>query len=559
MNQLKYTSVFPGKTVLVFVPYEDDEINVAGALIAGLCQEGFRVICAFATNGDRSYLGETRISEALRALKVLGVSEENAIFLGYPDGGLYAERCVLMHGRDRAVEAEGKTETYGMKGKPDFCMSIHGFHRAYTWEGFCEDIRDLLLYYRPESIVGVDFDFHPDHRMCSIALEQVLGELLNREENDWHPRVLKAFAYNTGFESVKDFYEDNLYSTVFNRDGIMNPSWETDNPIYEWEKRLRLPVPEECRVPLLKGNRIFQAAQCHLSQKAMLQAVRIINGDEVFWVRRTDNLLFRGNVTVSSGEGKYLHDFQMISAKDVRPRHSVVMEDCLWTPERSDPAPFCRCDFPVPQHIEAASFYGNPGNTGRILKGKLVFSTGYECEIPPMNAWGQEVAANFPPQDGVEWIEYRIEEMEGDNPGLSEWEVFEQKELPCRMLHILADGNFAYDWFVPSGKPGPEISAYTYGVKESVQWMWDGKRCTLEEIRKHCVHITKVHIIRAEAGDLEDEIRLIPVSFLWKLKRAFSILADKLYLWIEKQRIKPEHHRLHMLKKRQRKMNARKN
>lgn len=551
MNHQNYSSVFPGRKVLVFVPHEDDEINVAGALIAGLCRENFQVICVFAANGDRSYLAETRIGEAVRALKVLGVPKENVIILGYPDGGLDASRCVFMHGRGQVMDVEGRTETYGIEGKPDFCMSLHGFHRPYTWEGFCEDIRDLLLQYRPDSIVGVDFDSHPDHRMCSIALEQVLGELLNRKDNDWHPLVLKAFAYNTGFESVKDFYEDNLLSTRFNREKIMNPLTETDNPVYEWEKRLRLPVPKDCRAPLLKDNLIFRATQCHLSQRAMLKAEQIINGDEVFWVRRTDNLLFRGKVTVSSGEGKYLHDFRMISARDIRPKHNVAMEDCLWVPDQTDSSPFCRCDFSVPQHVESVSLYGDPENHGRILKSRLIFSTGYSCEIPSLRSWGQETVIAFPPQDDVEWVKYQILETEGEQAGLSEWEIFAKKKLPCRVLHILADGNFAYEWHVPYGKPGPVITAYTYGIDEPVQWFWDGVPCLQEELQKRCACITEPHMIRAEAGSLCHEISLIPVSYWWRKKRAVRILADRLYLWVEKQRIKPAHHKLRVLKRKQ--------
>lgn len=50
-----YSNVFKGNDVMVFVPHEDDEINIAGAAIYGLRQEGFRVICVFATNGDRSF------------------------------------------------------------------------------------------------------------------------------------------------------------------------------------------------------------------------------------------------------------------------------------------------------------------------------------------------------------------------------------------------------------------------------------------------------------------------------------------------------------------------
>lgn len=546
-----YGQLFPGRTVLVFVPHEDDEINVAGALMYGLRQEGYRVICAFAANGDRSYLAETRIAEALRSLQTLGVPADDAVFLGYPDGGLDAARCVFMHGRDGVLAVDGRSETYGAEGKQDFCMMRHGHHRLYTWQGFLDDVRELLLHYQPDSIVGVDFDSHPDHRMCSIALETAIGDLMNREGNTWHPLVLKTFAYNTGFESVKDFYADNLRSTVFNRARIMDEALETDNPVFEWERRLRLPVLPACRAPLLWDNVVFQACRAHLSQRAMLRADRIINGDEVFWVRRTDNLIFQGNVTVSSGEGKYLHDFCMICTRDIRPRHNVMMEDCLWIPDAGDSLRSCRCTFKKPQHVEAVSLYGDPGNRGRILKSRLVFSTGYSCEISSLRPWGQETVVAFPPQDHVEWVEYQILETEGAQAGISEWEIFANRKLPCRMLHILADGHFAYEWRVPCGEPGPAITAYTYGINESVRWSWDGEACTLEDIQKKCACITEAHVIRADAEGLCNEISLIPISFWQRKKRTMLIMMDRLYLWLEKQRIKPAHHKLRMLKKKQ--------
>ena len=551
MDTMFYNQIFPGNRVLIFIPHEDDELNIAGALISGLRHDNYRVICVFSTNGDHGYLAETRIKEAMQSLKILGVPAEDIVFLGYPDGGTDAARCVFMNGREKALNEGCRTKTYGMAGKPEFCMSHHGFHRPYTWDGFCEDIRDLLLYYQPDSIVGVDFDSHPDHRMCSIALEQVVGELLNRETNDWHPLVLKAFAYNTGFESVKDFYGENLQSTRFNRERIMDSRLETDNPVYEWNRRLRLPVPSNCRTPLLKDNLIFQAARCHLSQRAMLRADRIINSDEVFWVRRTDNLIFQGNVTVSSGEGKYLHDFCMICTRDIRPRHNVMMEDCLWIPDAGDSLRSCRCTFKKPQHVEAVSLYGDPGNRGRILKSRLVFSTGYSCEISSLRPWGQETVVAFPPQDHVEWVEYQILETEGAQAGISEWEIFANRKLPCRMLHILADGHFAYEWRVPCGEPGPAITAYTYGINESVRWSWDGEACTLEDIQKKCACITEAHVIRADAEGLCNEISLIPISFWQRKKRTMLIMMDRLYLWLEKQRIKPAHHKLRMLKKKQ--------
>lgn len=44
-SSFTYKNVFKGHDVMVFIPHEDDEINVAGATIYGLRQEGFHVIC----------------------------------------------------------------------------------------------------------------------------------------------------------------------------------------------------------------------------------------------------------------------------------------------------------------------------------------------------------------------------------------------------------------------------------------------------------------------------------------------------------------------------------
>ena len=48
-SSFTYKNIFQGHDVMVFIPHEDDEINVAGATIYGLKQEGFHVICVFAT------------------------------------------------------------------------------------------------------------------------------------------------------------------------------------------------------------------------------------------------------------------------------------------------------------------------------------------------------------------------------------------------------------------------------------------------------------------------------------------------------------------------------
>lgn len=122
-SSFSYTSIFRGKTLMVVIPHEDDEINVAGSTIHGAILEGVHVICVFSTWGDDLYTPDIRRREAVKALKTLGVKEDDVIFLGYPDGGRYGESDPYIYGLNEPITVRGRHETYGTKAAPDFCMA----------------------------------------------------------------------------------------------------------------------------------------------------------------------------------------------------------------------------------------------------------------------------------------------------------------------------------------------------------------------------------------------------------------------------------------------------
>lgn len=90
-SSFSYSSLFKGKTLMVIIPHEDDEFNIAGSTIHGSILEGIHVICVFSTWGDNSYTPDIRRREAVKSLSTLGVKEHDIIFLGYPDGGVHGE------------------------------------------------------------------------------------------------------------------------------------------------------------------------------------------------------------------------------------------------------------------------------------------------------------------------------------------------------------------------------------------------------------------------------------------------------------------------------------
>lgn len=46
-SSFSYSSLFKGKTLMVIIPHEDDEFNIAGSTIHGSILEGIHVICVF--------------------------------------------------------------------------------------------------------------------------------------------------------------------------------------------------------------------------------------------------------------------------------------------------------------------------------------------------------------------------------------------------------------------------------------------------------------------------------------------------------------------------------
>ncbi len=531
------------ETILVVIPHEDDEINVAGATIHRLRQEGKRVLCAFVTNGDWLYPVEVRMREALASLAALGVPAEDAIFLGYPDGGVHGEKSLFTHGRDAVMTIDGRTHTYGSDFKKDFASECAGRPSPYTWESLLSDLIRLIRKYQPDMIIGTDFDNHPDHRMVSIALDTAMGRILNEKGNTYCPLYLKGFAYSIAFEGADDFFGPHLLSSRANTKALTYPEYGTDNPAFEWEKRIRFPVPADCRTMDMKRNVIFQALSSYISQRIFVRAPRIINGDQVFWPRRTDNLAHRGRITVSSGEGSRLHDFQTSFTEDIS-AIKPVFTHYAWTPDAGDEEKCCRCTFDTPQRVTSISFWGNIEDENQILAGELTFSNGYHYPVGALRPQGRETVLPIEPQDGVTWVAFRITKEKGRG-GLGEWGIYGEEKKSLPLLHILCNGEMAEEWCLWPGEKLPEISAYTHGPVGALSWSLNGKEMPLAEIHKLCAYMGKERIVRvtSESG-LSAELRLLPRSAWDKLCWAVQMQKEKLSIRLLRLQKEPLHHKL---------------
>ena len=70
------------KSVMVIVPHQDDEINLAGATIRNLVDHGITVYILFCITCDLLEPPAVRVAEGIHSCRLLGVPDENILFLG---------------------------------------------------------------------------------------------------------------------------------------------------------------------------------------------------------------------------------------------------------------------------------------------------------------------------------------------------------------------------------------------------------------------------------------------------------------------------------------------
>lgn len=416
-----YDSQFKNKKVMVIVPHEDDDLLISGQVLPSMYKNGADVRVVFATNGDKSVSAYTRQSEACNALVKLGIPREKVIFLGYPDG------TQLYVGKKAYSFSSGWDHTYAGKGFKDYHFDRFGTHAQYTAENMVDDIESVILEYRPDYILAIDFDTHTDHRGVSISFEKAMERIL-KKESGYTPKVLKCFGYSLAWKSKPDFYALNIKSTVMqDREKNNDPSYETDVPQYRWSSRVRLPIDKKSLSHSILRCSEYKALSEHLSQYAYCYSERIINGDSVYWNRRTDSLTYNADISVSSGDASLLNNFRLIGVGNRTAGPNVKLENCVSRFDKSDAQKTVTVKFDSPKTVSCVSLYDNFGLNSNILGGVITFSDGSKVEVPALNADGSETRVVFEPKHNITSFTFKVTEYEGV-AGLDEIEAFENAD-----------------------------------------------------------------------------------------------------------------------------------
>lgn len=452
-----YDSQFKNKKVMVIDPHEDDDLLISGQVLPPMYKNGADVRVVFATNGDKRVSAYTRQSEACNALEKLGIPREKVIFLGYPDG------TQLYVGKKAFSFSSGWDHTYAGKGFKDYHFDRFGTHAKYTAENMVDDIESVVLEYRPDYILAIDFDTHTDHRGVSISFEKAMERIL-KKESGYTPKVLKCFGYSLAWKSKPDFYALNIKSTVMqDREKNNDPSYETDVPQYRWNNRVRLPIDKKSLSHSILRCSEYKALSEHLSQYAYCYSERIINGDSVYWNRRTDSLTYNADISVSSGDASLLNDFRLIGVGNRTAGPNVKLENCVSRFDKNDAQKTVTVKFDSPKTVSCVSLYDNFGLNSNILGGVITFSDGSKVEVPALNADGSETRVVFEPKHNITSFTFKVTEYEGV-AGLDEIEAFENADYDMGFSLIKLKNadtdDYIYNYLITPDEKSLNLGAY---------------------------------------------------------------------------------------------------
>jgi LmbE family N-acetylglucosaminyl deacetylase len=173
--------------VLVVAPHCDDEALTCSGVIHDTLARGGHVRVVVVTNGDgfyeivrrlkragpRSYveLGEKRQKETLAAMRLLGLKDEDVIFLGYPDRGTSG-----MWLDNWAPDRPYRSHFTKCTSSP--YKNSYRREAPYCGRALLADLESVILSFRPTTIYYPHpSDLHSDHWTVNCFVTQALYEL----------------------------------------------------------------------------------------------------------------------------------------------------------------------------------------------------------------------------------------------------------------------------------------------------------------------------------------------------------------------------------------------
>ena len=410
------------KSVLVVAAHPDDEVLLAAGRSRTALSAGDQIKIVIVTNGDIDGVdsGLQREGESVASAQALGLTEQDVIFMGYPDGATMN----IYNAADTTLitSAAGQTATYGNRGLGgmDYHKYKWGAHGSYTRATARSDFESLLTDYQPDEIyTHSDFEVHSDHQATAMFITDALASLRRKGINlqtklyqsiVWMPTDTTNWPQidPTGWTPTTPFLPDTC------------PAGSClDGTPMEWARLIHFDQPPEMLVtdPAL-----------NMKELSLPLGVRsswfdsFVRKDEFFWVKDFGtNMATTATVTASSqdvatgqtaakavdGIIKGISDF------------GQAFEWATQNQQNQLAGAWIQLDWSDPMRISQVNLWSRIRTGDDVLAGTLLFSDGSEVAVGALPATGRVMPVQFAPKT-VSWVRFRVDQAEGSAVGLTE-------------------------------------------------------------------------------------------------------------------------------------------
>ena len=526
---------FKNKKILIIVPHEDDELNLVGGLLGSDFFDKTKVYVVYMTNGDYLFNIKTRFNEAISSLKKCGIKRENIIFLGYPDQHYSENDHIYMTSKPNVfVSNRNKSETYFFNGEAEYSMNRNGIHLPFNKESLIDNLKNLIIDYEPDIVFVNDFDSHPDHRCLSLCFDYAMGKVI-KELDDFRPIIFKGFCYPTSYSGISDYDNINLLSTSFNKEEFNKFRYQ--NPYYKWNSRVRFKTGKKCFNYLLLNNKLYKCLKTHKSQLLIRKYKSIINSDQIFWQKATNNLCLKANISVSSGNSKMLNDFITYDCSNImhKDRAYPTYKNVSWIPDINDNQPYIMINFNDPTTVSIINFYQNTLSDNNIIRIRLEFDDGVTERYCLDNCKFSSLKLKH--HNSINWLKIVVEEREGVNAGFSEIEILPPISYNNKFINLLIDDNFVNEKYFLDGCKH-KLSVYCYNGLNGMILDPTLYSCFINEkkIQGDEIRLYKNSTMRVVLNDdpsVCDEVKLKKINLLNKVLFIFTKIINKIIFVID--------------------------
>jgi LmbE family N-acetylglucosaminyl deacetylase len=446
-----------GKKVLILAPHEDDEALMCSGIITHALKNGADLKVVVATNGDSKGCKSAfvRMRETVRAMKYLGLNAAKIVFLGYGDLKRGKSRFLtLLYGAatdDTPVSSQIGNHSYSIPEIPEYHYQKYGVHARYDRATFRQDLESLITEFNPDHIfVSSLYDCHPDHvglyrftvesiiniKRSNPKFSPVMHEYLihpHKIEDYWPPSphsrlaMVKPEILETMIE-IDDYWPTREHNssplTLFSK-----PDGFETRTVLSWDKREIFFVPLTMQKTPRSKNKKYLTISKYRSQRPthnnnyLYSYVKI---DEFFWQKDFANIAYLANVNVSSENASA--DQLGIKAIDGFVDGYPRFPGNEWVTRGETAGAWIRLSWLKAYTVDKIILYGRPNLQENIIGATLDFSDGSSLRIGALPENGSAYEIEFLPKT-IEWVKLTIDTASGENTGLSEFEVYEVKEI----------------------------------------------------------------------------------------------------------------------------------